>query len=305
MGDWIRNLNDASLPFLVWLQGLRSAGLDGFMLMMSYLGSEYFYILLFPVLYWAVSKRLGLLAGTGLLVSVYIGEYIKWAFQLPRPGAPVLRLWEETSPGFVSTHAAPAVGVWGTLAVAIRRTWFTVLALFMIFFISLSRLYLGVHFPADVVGGWIVGLFAMWFALKAAPRLAGRARGWGWQRQVGAALLLALVLLLIFPPNWEGQRPADSGMRTVGIILGFLLGLIWDDHRLHFQPGGPWGRRAARCVLGLVLLLVFFFGLDLLFSPFTAGSFWLDQAVRLLRYTLVGFTVIGLGPWVFQRLRLA
>ncbi len=304
MGDWIGGLNDASMPFLVWLQSFRSSGLDGFMRLMSYLGSEYFYILLFPVLYWAISKRLGLLSGTGLLVSLYVGEYIKWAFQLPRPGPPVLRLWEETSPGFVSTHAAPAVGVWGTLAVAVRRTWFTVLALLIIFLISFSRLYLGVHHPADVIGGWIVGLFAMWFALKAAPWLAARTRMWGWQRQVGAVLLLALVLLLIFPPNWEGQRPADSGMRTVGIILGFLLGLIWDDHRLHFQPAGSWGRRVVRCALGLALLLVLFFGLDFLLSPLTAGSFWLDQIVRLIRYTLVGFIVIGLGPWLFQRLRL-
>lgn len=305
MAEWIQALNEASMPFLVWLQSFRNPAFDAFMLLMSYLGSEYFYILLFPVFYWAISKRLGLLAGVGLLVSLYIGEYIKWAFQLLRPGAPVQRLWEETSPGFVSTHAAPAVGVWGTLAVAVRRTWFTLLALFMIFFIGLSRLYLGVHFPADVVGGWLVGLFAMWFALKAAPWLAGRARGWRWTRQVGAALLLALALLLIFPPNWEGQRPADSGMRTVGIILGFLLGLIWDDHRLHFQPAGSWRRRMARCALGIVLLLALFYGLDLLLAPLTAGSFWLDQAVRLLRYTLVGFIIVGLGPWLFQRLRLA
>lgn len=304
MADWIQALNDASVPFLVWLQSFRNPVFDAFMLLMSYLGSEYFYILLFPVLYWAISKRLGLLAGTGLAVSLYIGEYIKWAFQLPRPGPPVQRLWEESSPGFVSTHAAPVIGVWGTLAVAVHRTWFTLLALFLIFFISLSRLYLGVHFPADVIGGWLVGLFAMFFALKVAPRLAGRARSWGWPRQVGAVLLLAFVLLLIFPPNWQGQRPAESGMRTVGILLGFLLALIWDDQRLHFRPAASWGRRIACCALGLVLLLVLFFGLDLALSPITAGSFWLDQSVRLLRYTLVGFFIVGLGPWLFQRLRL-
>jgi hypothetical protein len=274
------------------------------MRLMTYLGSEYFYILLFPVLYWAISRRLGLLAGSGLIVSLYVGEFIKWAFQLPRPGAPVLRLWEESSPGFVSTHAAPAVGVWGTLAVAVRRGWFTLLALFMIIAIGLSRSYLGVHFPADVVGGWIVGLLAMWFALRAASWLAGRVRNWGWPRQLGAALLLALVLLLVFPPNWEGQRPADSGARIAGVLLGFLLGLIWDEQRLHFHPSGSWRRRLARCVLGVLLLLTLFYGLDLALSPLVEGSFWLDQAVRLLRYALVGFFVIGLGPWLFQRLRL-
>lgn len=304
MADWIQSLNDASVPFLVWLQSFRSPALDGFMRLMSLLGSEYFYILLFPVLYWAVSKRLGLLAGTGLVVSLYVGEFIKWAFQLPRPGAPVQQLAVEPSPGFVSTHAAPAMGVWGTLTAVVRRR-LTLLALFMVFFVSLSRLYLGVHFPADVIGGWIVGLFAMGFALEAAPWLAGRVRGWGWPLQVGAVLLLGLALLLIFPPNWEGQRPAESGMRTVGILLGFLLGLIWDDHRLHFQPAVAWGRRIACIALGLILLVALFYGPDLLLAPLVEGSFWLDQAVRLLRYTLVGFVVVGLGPWVFQRLRLA
>jgi len=223
MAAWLQTLNDASVPFLVWLQGWRSGGLDVFMSGMSWLGREYFYLLLFPFLYWCISKQWGTLAALALSASLYGGEYIKWLYKLPRPPSPpVVKLWLESSPGFVSTHAAPAAGVWGTLAWQVRQRWFTVLALALAFLIGVSRLYLGVHYPADVIGGWLVGLIMMVVVVKGLPRLAPRLQGWSVRTQVGGVLVLALILLLIFPSNWEGHRPAQAGVLNVAVLTGFL-----------------------------------------------------------------------------------
>lgn len=306
MAGWLQALNDASVPFLVWLQGWRTGGLDVLMTMMSWLGREYFYLLLFPFLYWCISKRWGTLAALGLSGSLYMGEYIKWLYKLPRPPSPpVVKLWAENSPGFVSTHAAPSVGVWGTLAWLVRRRWFTVLAVVIAFLIGSSRLYLGVHYPADVLGGWLVGLVMMVVVVKGLPRLASSLRTWSVWAQTGGVLALALILLLIFPSNWEGQRPAESGILNVAVLAGFLWGLIWDTHQLHFQAGGPWSRRLQRFVLGMILLLAAYIGLDLLFTPLSQGSYLLSQSLRFVRYTAVGFVVPGLAPWLFLRLHLA
>jgi len=306
MAAWLQMINDASVPFLVWLQGWRSGLLDGGMTSMSWLGREYFYLLLFPFLYWCVNKRWGVWAAFGLVGSTYAGEYLKWLFKLPRPPSPpVQRLWPETSPGFVSTHAAPAVGVWGTLAWQVRRRWFTLLAITLAFLIGVSRLYLGVHYPADVVGGWLVGLVVMIIVVKWLPGVERKVDVWPLWAQVGGVLLLALVLLAIFPTNWQGQRPAEAGVLNAGVLTGFLCGLIWDRRRLHFQATGPWSQRLLRFGLGLLLVLVAYVGLDLLFAPFSQGSYAVAQGLRFGRYAAVGFVVPGLGPWVFQRLRLA
>ena len=306
MAAWLQTLNDASVPFLVWLQGWRSGGLDVFMSGMSWLGREYFYLLLFPFLYWCISKQWGTLAALALSASLYGGEYIKWLYKLPRPPSPpVVRLWLESSPGFVSTHAAPAAGVWGTLAWQVRQRWFTVLALALAFLIGVSRLYLGVHYPADVIGGWLVGLIMMVVVVKGLPRLAPRLQGWSVRTQVGGVLVLALILLLIFPSNWEGQRPAQAGVLNVAVLTGFLWVLIWDTRQLHFQAEGAWSRRLLRFLLGMILVLTAYIGLNLLFQPFSQGSYLLGQSLRFVRYAMVGFIVPGLAPWLFLRLHLA
>ena len=85
MAEWIRSLNEASIPFILWLQGFRSAPLDAFMLLMTWLGTHYFYIAVIPVLYWSISKRWGVLAALALSTSTYLGELIKWSLKLHRP----------------------------------------------------------------------------------------------------------------------------------------------------------------------------------------------------------------------------
>jgi len=306
MGDLIQAINDASVPFLVWLQGFQTDGLTGFFSLMSWLGLSYFYVLFFPLLYWSISKRWGIMAAFALLIADYVGMFIKWTFKLPRPPSPpVNRLWSETSPGFVSTHASTSLAFWGTLAVLVRRWWMTTLALFIILAIGLSRMYLGVHFPADVVGGWLVGLFAMWLVLWGIPRLTPLVQKWSAGRQVGGVLLLMVVLLLVTPGNWEGLRPDEAFVRDVAMLAGALLGLIWDQHRLNFSVEGNWGRRLLRYIIGIVLVIATFFGLSALFSLIPGENYYLAQVLRLIRYGLVGFVVTGLAPWLFLRLRLA
>ncbi len=305
MAAWLQSLNDASVPFLVWLQGWRSMPLDVLMNLMSWLGREYFYLLLFPFLYWCVNKRWGIWAALGLVGSNYVGTFLKWHYKLPRPpDPPVQQLWHETSPGFVSTHAAPAVAVWGTLAWQVRRRWFTAVAVALAFLIGLSRLYLGVHFPADVIGGWLVGLAILFVVIRWLPGIGKKVSAWPVWQQVVAVALLAVALLLIFPSNWQGQRPGEDGVLNAAVLAGFLWGLIWDAQRLHFQVTGSWPRRLLRFVVGLLLVLLAYVGLAKLFGPWSQGSYGLAQSLRFLRYAVVGFIVPGLGPWLFSRLRL-
>ncbi len=306
MSEWLRAINETSIPFILWFQGFETESLTGFMRLMSWLGHEYFYILFFPFLYWVVNKRWGALTGLALIVSLYCGELLKWVFKLPRPPAPPVEVWwHETSPGFVSTHASATLAILGTLAVLVRRWWFTVIAALLIFLIGLSRLYLGVHFPADVIGGWVVGLFAMWAALWLAPKVTPVVVSWSTGRQVAGTLILAAILLLVYPGNWDGNRPAQSGFRDVSLLTGFLLGLIWDVKQLHFRIDGVWWLRLIRFVVGVVVLVVVFLGFDIFFDMLAPDSYFVQQALRFVRYGMVGFTVSGLGPWVFQKTRLA
>ena len=63
---------------------------------------------------------------------------------------------------FPSGHAAASFAVAGAVFFSGHRRAGTVLLIFAAL-IALSRLYLGVHYPSDVIGGTVVGLLAAWF----------------------------------------------------------------------------------------------------------------------------------------------
>ncbi len=140
------------------------------MRLFSYLGNEEFFFLVLPLIYWCIDSALGLRVGFILVASGMVNYVGKLLFIGPRPywvSTHVRALWTtETTFGIPSGHAQHAVAVWGMIAVYAKRTWVRVAAVAIIFLIGFSRMYLGAHFPHDVVFGWflgagvIVGLYA-------------------------------------------------------------------------------------------------------------------------------------------------
>ena len=60
--------------------------------------------------------------------------------------------------GFISSHAANTAGVAFLSLLWIRKRWFTVLMVTWALLVGYSRIYLGVHYPGDIIGGAILGV---------------------------------------------------------------------------------------------------------------------------------------------------
>lgn len=140
------------------------------MLAVTALGYEEFFILLLPTLYWCIDQMVGLRLGIILMMANVSNTFFKFLFNNPRPYwiSDDVRVYSyESSFGLPSGHAQIAASVWGWLAFEVKKRWFTLVALGLIFLIGVSRLYLGVHFASDVLLGWFLGAllvfgFATW-----------------------------------------------------------------------------------------------------------------------------------------------
>ena len=119
-------------------------------------------------------RSLGLVVGS-TLGGWALNSALKSLFARPRPSV-VPHLTEVLSQSFPSGHAMLSAIVYLTLGALLaqltehRRLKFYVLgfAVFLTFIIGLTRVYLGVHYPTDVLGGWVAGLaWALFISLVA------------------------------------------------------------------------------------------------------------------------------------------
>src|SRR5690349_8360956 len=94
------------------------------LLAVTWLGSEEFFLLVMPALYWCVSRSLGQSVAVLLISSNALNNLLKLAWHLPRPywvDARISALSSETTYGLPSGHAQHAVAIWGYLASQVRR----------------------------------------------------------------------------------------------------------------------------------------------------------------------------------------
>ena len=290
----------------------------------TFLGAELFYLLIMPAVLWCFSASLGIRLGLSLLLSAGTNAVLKLAFGLPRPfwvDGRIGALSIETSFGLPSGHAQNAIVLWGYLAYQVRRWWAAWAALLLTLAISFSRVYLGMHFPADVVAGWIIGgvILALFILLE---RPIAR---WLKQRvlptRIGVAVVISFGLLGLgwlaaqaaagsdLPPDWAanfhralgatipfGPGSLEDIVAGAGALLGFAVGAILLDAWGRFTDGRGFWLRWARFFVGLVGVLALQLGLVALLPE--------GEAFRFARYALLGLWISYGAPRAFVALRL-
>ncbi len=293
----MENVLDWGTGIVLWFQKLSPALDLPFKTLTTMGGGEGFFLLLLPLVYWCVDRRIGVRVTILFLLSSYVNLIAKILADQPRPfqyDERVQKLYNVGGGGLPSGHTQNTVVVWGYLALGFRRAWVWVVAGFLMAAIPLSRIYLGVHFPTDLLGGYALGGIILFGYLRLEP-IAGawlREKGFCWQ--AGVALAGPGFLFLILPGSGE------YGVKLCGTLMGIGLGFAFEGRWVGFETEGSLRAKVLRFIVGTAGLFCLWQGLRVAFLGIEP-----EPLFKFVRYGLVGLWGGFGAPWVFVKLKLA
>lgn len=320
-------------------QHVASPALTAFARAVTCLGEPWAYLAILPFVFWCLDEKRGARLGLSVLLANGIVGALKVNLAVPRPGTidPSVELITPPDPWSTpSGHAAGSAVLWPVLALDGRKNRDSgtragnragsfacrlSVALTVPLLVGLSRVYLGVHYPTDVLFGWGIGALFSIAVIVLLPYLgklasaasddpesrvnplarirrsldASRAASGGSFR----SFKLALAAIAGFALN--AATPGDSSMG--GAVFGFALGYIFLTEGARFSArSGSTLQKALRFALGLAVLALLYVGLKRVLPGVSSPYYSL---CRFVRYGLLGFWVTFGAPLAFVRLGLA
>lgn len=282
------------MRFLYLLEKIRVPGLNELMLAVTHLGEETAFLVLALVVFWCVDKYRGyFVLGVGLMGTV-LSQFMKLLFRIPRPWVldenfTILEEARAEAGGysFPSGHTQTAVGTFGAIAASTKRKTVGIVCILLAVLVGFSRMYVGVHTPADVLVGALLSvvLIAVLY-----PFMLGKCKKrlpvvfWA-MLAVSIGFLLYVELL----PNPETLDPHNysSALKNAYTLLGCCAGVLVvyyvDEKKLNFQTAAVWWAQILKVVLGLGAVLAVKEGLRAPLDALLAGHL----AARAVRYFLI------------------
>jgi membrane-associated phospholipid phosphatase len=284
------------INLIATIQQIQGPVINDIFLAITFIGGESFYLLFLPLIFWCVDFREGARLSVLFLFSSYLNICLKDLFQQPRPFdvSPDVGLFLVEGYGLPSYHAQSAVVVWAGLASWAHKRWLWMIGIVIIVLVSFSRIYLGLHFPTDVLASWAIGGVLIGIYLVVQPGVERQLVRLNLGIQILIALAVPLVLLLI--------HPAKDTTSAMAALAGISVGLSLMQRYLSFNTRGLWWQRTVRFLIGVAVIFALYFGLKVIL-PSEESEFYL--VFRFCHYWLIGLWISFGAPWLFRLLKLS
>lgn len=287
------------IQVLLWFQSWRTPWLDVFFGAITRLGEQIPLLAAICALYWCINKRSALYIAVNFLLGSCANNVLKLCLRVERPWLrdarlrPVAAALDKASGySFPSHHTAAAVAFFGGLSRMNRSHAAQVLCWLCALLVGVSRLYLGVHTPQDVLVSLAIGIALLpitahvlrW--VEAAP----------CRDLAAVAVLLALVAFAILCLPREDAMALDA-FKMCGGVLGFALGWLCERRCIGFEPRCRMVGQVFKFCGGIAIALLLYAGAK---EPLNAllGDAW----GGFIRYALVTLFVLAGWPYLFTQI---
>ncbi len=300
------------MEFLKFLEGIRTPFLDAFFSTVTHFGEETVFILVGLIFFWCINKKDGYYILTIGFVGTVINQFLKLWFRIPRPWVkdpdfnPIKSaIPEATGYSFPSGHTQTSVGVFGAIALTTKKIILRVFCILACLLVPFSRMYLGVHTPADVVVSFIIAT-VLAFTLRPVIDMAFKSpknmRIFLLSMFAVSVAYLIFVLTYRFPQDIDKENLA-SGIKNAYKILGCILGLLVafeiDNRYIKFDTKAVWWAQIIKLAVGIIpILIIKTFLKQPLYTLFD-GSYVADA----VRYFLLVVFAGGIWPFTFKFFR--
>ena len=295
------------MEFLYLLEKIRVPGLNELMLAVTELGGEMPFLIIALVVFWCVDKRRGYYVLSVGFLGTLTNQFMKLWFRVPRPWVldpnfTILEQAREAAAGysFPSGHTQNAVGTFGALAITTKTRWIKVLSVALAVLVPFSRMYVGVHTPADVL---VAAAMAVAFLMLQRPFI--------FRKDEGNVLRLLTVLTLLsaaflcFVEFWNFPADIDhhnlqSGIKNAYTLIGSLVGLVIvyfvDNKYIRFETSAIWWVQILKVALGFLAVLAVKSGLKTPIEMICGGH----MIARAIRYFLIVIMAGIIWPLTFK-----
>ena len=297
------------MDILYALEKIRTPFWNGVMSAVTQLGGEVIFIVAAVVVFWCVSKWEGYYLMTIAFCGTVLNQFLKLICRVPRPWVrdPNFTIVESaraeaTGYSFPSGHTQNAIGLFGGMARWGGRRWVRLGLTALALIIAFSRMYLGVHTPADVgvslvlAAALVLGLYPLMRRAQEKPRYMG---------YVLAAMLVVSGAFVVFvetcgfPADMDAENLASgigNAWKMLGAVAGMTLAWLLDRRYIHFETQAVWWVQVIKVAVGMALLLAIKSGLK---APLLAllGHEGLAGGMRYFLLVLVAGAV---WPLVFR-----
>ena len=294
------------MELLYLLEKIRLPGLNEFMLTITTLGEETAFLVIGLIVFWCFSKLQGYYLMTVGLSGTALSQWMKILCRIPRPWVldpdfKILEQAREAAGGysFPSGHTQSAVGTFGAIAATCKNRWLAVSCVVLAALVGLSRMYVGVHTPADVTVGAALSIVLI-FLLR--PVMMGKKDHTFIALCALAALSTAYLLfmeLASFPADIDSHN-LESAVKNAYTLIGCSCALVLvyplEKRYVNFPEKAVWWAQLLKIGLGLLAVLAVKEGLRSPLEALFAGHL----AARAVRFFLIVVVAGLLGPMTFR-----